>query len=415
MGQAPNILHADLDAFYASVEQLLDPSLRGKPVLVGGGVVVAASYEAKAMGVSPPMNIRRALALCPRARVVGGSFEQYSELSKQVMDICREYTPLIQQISIDEAFLDVSGSRHLMGKPGRLGADLRRRVLEETGLPISVGVARTKFLAKIASQVAKPDGMIVVPVRYELEFLHPLPVRLMWGVGPVTQAKLAEYGVETIGDLAGFPESSLGGRLGKGIARHLHALSWNRDPRGVSTGHRAKSVSSQSGFGRRDIDQDHINRVLHGLSDRVAARLRDKDRAGRTITVRIRFGDMSSITRSLTLGAPISSTEALYTAAKRLVADGLGDHPEHEQISLLAVGVSGLSYGTALQLELPLDFGTSVLTPGSEIGRRHHDLDRAVDRVRERFGKDAVAHAAGALSRDRGLVADEFRELAQKS
>lgn len=411
----PDILHVDLDAFYASVEQLLDPTLRGRPISVGGGVVMAASYEARAYGVRSGMPFSRARLLCPDLISVDGHYSEYSRLSDQVFAICEDYTPIVEKISIDEAFLDVSGSRHLLGRPGQLGADLRRRVLDETGLPISVGVARTKFLAKIASQVAKPDGMIVVPVAYELEFLHPLPVRLMWGVGPVTQGKLAEYGVETIGDLAGLPESSLGGRLGKGIARHLHALSWNRDPRGVSTGHRAKSVSSQSGFGRRDIDQDHINRVLHGLSDRVAGRLRDKDRAGRTITARIRFGDMTSITRSLTLGAPIASTEALFIAAKRLVGDGLDDHPEHDQISLLAVGVSGLSYGTALQLELPLDFGTSVLQPGSEAGRRHHDLDKAVDRVRARFGRNAVSHAAGALSKDRGLVADEFRELAQKS
>ena len=411
----PDVLHVDLDAFYASVEQLLNPDLRGKPIAVGGGVVMAASYEARAFGVRSGMPGSRARLLCPDLISVDGHFSEYSRLSGEVFAICDDFTPIVEKISIDEAFLDVSGSRHLLGKPGVIGREIRDRVLGETGLPISVGVARTKFLAKIASQVAKPDGMIVVPVRHELDFLHPLPVRLMWGVGPVTQAKLAEYGVETIGDLAGLPQSTLGGRLGRGIARHLSALSWNRDPRGVRPGHRAKSVSSQSGFGRHPIDQLFINRILHDLADRVASRLRDKDRAGKTITVRIRFGDMTSITRSVTLGAAVASTEGLYDAALDLVATGLGDHPEHDEISLLSVGTSGLTYGSALQLELPLVFDDTPLRPGSELGRKHHDLDRAVDTVRERFGRNAAGHAAAKLSPDRQSAPDEFRELAQKN
>ena len=410
----PDILHVDLDAFYASVEQLLDPKLRGKPIAVGGGVVMACSYEAKAYGIRSGMPGSRARLLCPELISVPGHFSEYSRLSDEVFSICNDYTPLIEKISIDEAFLDVSGSRHLLGRPGALGQNLRARVLTETGLPISVGVARTKFLAKIASQVAKPDGIIVVPPDHELDFLHPLPVRLMWGVGPVTQAKLAEYGVETIGDLAGFPKSTLAGRLGGGAARHLHALSWNNDPRGVRGGVRAKSVSSQSGFGRRDIDHDFINRVLHDLSDRVGSRLRNKDRAGRTITVRIRFGDMTAITRSLTLRAPVASTEALYTASRMLVRNGLDDHPEHDQVSLLAVGVSGLTVGTALQLELPLDLD-DVLRPGSETARKRFDLDKAIDGLRDRFGKAAVGTAATTLLNDHSSVAEEFRELAQKS
>ena len=411
----PDILHVDLDAFYASVEQLLNPELRGKPIAVGGGVVLAASYEARAFGVGSGMPGSRARLLCPGLISVPGHYSEYSRLSDEVFAICDDFTPIVEKISIDEAFLDVSGSRHLLGRPGVIGREIRRRVLTETGLPISVGVARTKFLAKIASQVAKPDGMIVVPVDYEMEFLHPLPVRLMWGVGPVTQGKLKEFGVETIGDLADLPQTTLGGRLGFGIARHLHALSWNRDPRGVSTSHRAKSVSSQSGFGRRAIDTEFINRVLQDLSDRVASRLRAKDRAGRTITARIRFGDMSSITRSVTLATAVASTDALYLAARKLVQTGLDDHPEHEEISLLSVGASGLRFGTALQLELPLQFDDTVLRPGSEAGRKHHDLDKAIDGLRERFGRDAVGNAANKLASDRHSVPDEFRELAQRS
>lgn len=410
-----DILHVDLDAFYASVEQLLNPELRGRPIAVGGGVVLAASYEARAFGVRSGMPGSRARLLCPGLVFVEGNFSEYSRLSDEVFSICDDFTPLIEKISIDEAFLDVSGSRHLFGKPSVMGRRIRQRVLGETGLPISVGVARTKFLAKIASQVAKPDGMIVVPVAHELAFLHPLPVRLMWGVGPVTQDKLRQYGVETIGDLAGLPESTLAGRLGGGIARHLHALSWNRDPRGVSTSRRAKSISSQSGFGRRDIDDEFINRVLHDLADRVGTRMRANERAGRTITVRLRFGDMTSITRSLTLAAPISSTGGLYGAARTLVRSGLADHPQHGQISLLSVGVSGLSVGTALQLELPLNFDDTELRPGTEASRRQHDLDRAVDALRLRFGRQAVGHAASALSPDRHSVPDEFRKLAQRS
>ena len=411
----PDILHADLDAFYASVEQMLDPTLKGKPVAVGGSVVMAASYEAKAFGVRSGMPGSRARLLCPGLINVPGHFSEYSRLSDEVFDICNDFTPVVEKMSIDEAFLDVSGSRHLFGRPGSIARSIRQRVQYETGLAISIGVARTKFLAKIGSQVAKPDGVIVVPVDYELDFLHPLPVRLMWGVGPVTQAKLAEYGVETIGDLAELPETTLGGRLGKGIAKHLSALSWNLDPRGVTPTHRAKSVSSQSGFGRRKINQTFINKILHDLADRVASRLRKKDRNGRTITVRIRFGDMTSITRSLTLNAPVSTTEALYDAALDLVAAGLGDHPEHDEISLLSVGASGLSYGTALQLELPLLFDDTRLRPGSELGRKHHALDEAIDLVRERYGRSALGHAATALSREGSGVADEFRELAQRS
>ncbi|MDX1449926.1 MAG: DNA polymerase IV, partial [Acidimicrobiia bacterium] len=240
MGGA-HILHVDLDAFYASVEQLLDPSLRGKPVLVGGGIVLAASYEARAYGISAPMNVRAALARCPQATVVTGSFGRYLEFSEQVMAICRDATPLVEQISVDEAFLDVSGTEHLLGSPRTIGAEIRRRVRTEVGLPISVGIARTKFLAKVASGQAKPDGMIEVLPEDELAWLHRLPVRVMWGVGPVTERSLAELGIGTVGDLAAIPLRALSARLGFHGAAHLHALAHNRDPRPVVTAHRGKS------------------------------------------------------------------------------------------------------------------------------------------------------------------------------
>lgn len=413
MGGA-GILHVDLDAFYASVEQMLDPSLRGKAVAVGTGVVLAASYEAKAYGVGSGMAGSVARRLCPQLIAVPGQFSEYQRLSEQVMAICEDFTPLVEQISIDEAFLDVAGSRHLFGPPGPLARRLRERVRDETGLAISVGVARTKFLAKIASQVAKPDGLVVVDPERELDFLHPLPVELMWGVGPATRTKLARYGIETIGDLAEVQAANLSTRLGPAVAAHLTALAWNRDPRPVVTRHRAKSVGSQSAIGRRVIERDLIARVLHDIADRIGRRLRTKDRAGRTITARMRFGDMTSITRSSTLSSPVSSTAAIYHTAAGLVAAGLADHPDEPEISLLGIQVSKLVVGAALQLELPLGL-RDPLRPGDERAVQVRTLDAAIDDLRDRFGKQAVGHAAVLLSPDRGSVPDEFRELAQKS
>ena len=250
MDAAATILHADLDAFYASVEQLLDPSLRGKPIAVGGGVVLAASYEAKAFGVRGGMPGRRARELCPHLIFVGGHFKEYQRLGDAAIKVLGDFTPLVERISIDEAFADVAGCTHLFGPPAAIARAIRQRVRAELGLPISVGVARTKHLAKIASQVAKPDGLVVVDPETELAFLHDLPVDLMWGVGPVTRARLAGIGVSTIGQLAATPGRSLELLLGPAAGDKLAALAWNRDPREIATHRRARSAGAQSAIGR---------------------------------------------------------------------------------------------------------------------------------------------------------------------
>lgn len=411
MSGIPTILHADLDAFYASVEQLLDPSLRGKPVLVGGGIVVAASYEAKRMGVAPPMNVRRALALCPSAVVVNGSFDQYLGLSESVMDICRDFTPRLQQISIDEAFLDVTGSVHLFGPADEIAQAIRRRVKEEVGLPISIGVARTKHLAKIASGQAKPDGLLVIGAEQETEWLHGLPVRVIWGVGPVTEAQLAERGVFTVGQLAETPRTTLTHWLGPGLGSHFHSLAWNRDPRRVVTEHRAGSVGSQSALGRGLGDMDQLGKVLLRLADRVSSRLRKNNRAGRTLTVRVRYDDMTRASRAITLPAAVASTAALHHAGLPLLADAQGT--AGRTLTLVGIAVSKLEVGGPLQLELPFDEGDSTRA-GSKIGAAHLLVDRKVDLARERFGRDSVGRASVLLGRRSGMP-DEFRELAERS
>jgi DNA polymerase IV len=413
MAERATVLHADLDSFYASVEQLLDPSLRGKAIAVGGGVVLAASYEAKAYGVRGGMPGRRAQELCPHLRFVGGHFSEYSRLADRVVGVFTDFTPFVERISIDEAFLDVAGTRHLFGSPRRIGSEIRRRVREEIGLPVSVGVARTKHLAKIASQVAKPNGLVVVEPEGELGFLHPLPVELMWGVGPVTRARLAERGITTIGELAATPGWSLERLLGTAAGSRLGALAWNRDPRGIEASRRAGSVGAQTAFGRRQADHELIHRVLRHLADRVGSRLRAKQRAGRTITVRVRFADLRSVTRSITLPAPVSSTPILATIAGELVTTALADHPEERELSLLGISVSHLASETALQLELPLDLGGGVGRPGTVTGSSRWALDRSVDRVRERFGRASVGYGSAVLGGG-GSVPDEFRELAER-
>jgi len=303
MDMTATILHADLDAFYASVEQLLDPSLRGKPIAVGGGVVLAASYEAKAFGVRGGMPGRRARELCPQLIFVGGHFKDYQRLGDAAIKVLGDFTPLVERISIDEAFADVAGCTHLFGAPAEIARTIRRRVREELGLPISVGVARTKHLAKIASQVAKPDGLVVVDPESELEFLHDLPVELMWGVGPVTKARLAESGVLTIGQLARMPGRSLERLLGPAAGEKLSALAWNRDPRQIRTHRRARSAGAQSAIGRKPAEERVFRPTLAYLADRIGGRLRAKSLAGRTVTVRVRFADLRSVTRSVTLDA----------------------------------------------------------------------------------------------------------------
>jgi DNA polymerase-4 len=407
------ILHADLDAFYASVEQLLDPSLRGKPIAVGGGVVLAASYEAKAFGVHGGMPGRQARELCPQLIFVGGHFSDYQRLGDAAIKVIGDFTPLVERISIDEAFADVAGCTHLFGTPADIAAAIRRRVRSELGLPISVGVARTKHLAKIASQVAKPDGLVVVDPDRELDFLHGLNVELMWGVGPVTKARLNAIGVETIGQLANTHAWSLTRLLGPAAGEKLAALSWNRDVRKIRTHHRAESAGAQSAIGRKPATERVIRPTLLHLADRIATRLRAKSRPGRTVTVRVRFGDLRSVTRSVTLDAPISATVMLAAFAEELVRAALADHPDETTISLLAISVSHLEEHWDLALELPLGLADEARRPGSRQGLARSAADCAVDRIRDRFGWDAIGYGSAVLGLSRS-VPDEFRKLAEK-
>ncbi len=405
------ILHCDLDAFYASVEQILDPSLAGRPVLVGGGVVVAASYEARAFGISAPMNVRRALERCPSAVVVSGSFGEYSDYSDRVMAILRDFTPLLEQISIDEAFLDVSGSTHLLGSPADIARDIRRRVKAETGLPISIGVASSKFLAKVASAAAKPDGLLVVEPADEISWLHSLPVRVIWGIGPVTETRLHDRGIKTVGELAATPVEALSRRLGPGAGHHLHALAWNRDPRPVQTSRRAKSIGAQSALGRGLTDPEELSGVLLHLADRVCTRMRKKHKVGKTFTLRVRFDDMTSASRSITFDAPLNTTAAIHRAAMSLLDDARSDHDG--KLTLVGISMSKLADEGAIQMELALDEG-DISHAGSIAADHQSEIDKQIDRARERFGRDVVGRASDLLNKDRRRVDDGFRKLAEK-
>ena len=413
MEATATILHADLDAFYASVEQLLDPSLRGKPIAVGGGVVLAASYEARVFGVRGGMPGRRARELCPQLTFVPGHFEDYQRLGDAAIEVLGDFTPLVERISIDEAFADVAGCTHLFGPPAEIAKAVRRRVRVELGLPISVGVARTKHLAKIASQVAKPDGLVVVDPEAELDFLHDLPVELMWGVGPVTSARLAEIGIITIGQLARTSRGALESLLGHAAGQKLAALAWNRDPREIETHRRARSAGAQSAIGRKPADERVYRPTLRHLADRVGTRLRAKSRLGRTVSVRVRFADLRSVTRSVTLAAPISATATLAEIAEELVRGVLADHPDEETISLLAISVSNLEEQGEVQLDLPLGLEDEKRRPGTKKGVARWTIDCAVDTIRGRFGWAAVGYASVVLEASR-LVPDAFRKLAEK-
>jgi len=410
---AATILHADLDAFYAAVEQLLAPALRGRPVAVGGGVVLAASYEAKAFGVRGGMPGRQARELCPELIFVGGHFAEYRRLGDAAIKVIGDFTPLVERISIDEAFADVRGCTHLFGSPAEIAQAIRRRVRAELGLAISVGVARTKHLAKIASQVAKPDGLAVVDPGAELAFLHDLPVELMWGVGPATRARLAEIGVTTIGQLARTPGWSLARLLGPAAGEKLAALAWNRDQREIETDRRARSAGAQSALGRRPAEERVIRPTLLHLADRIATRLRAGSKPGRTVTVRVRFADLTSVTRAVTLAAPVAATAIIAETATELVRAVLDEHPREKTISLLAIAVSHLEEQRALQLELPLGLGDEARRPGSRKGLARRAADGAVDRIRDRFGWDAIGYASVAPGTARS-VPDEFRTLAEK-
>jgi DNA polymerase-4 len=383
-----SILHADLDSFYASVEQRDDPSLRGKPVLVGGGVVLAASYEAKAYGVAGAMGGLQARRLCPHAVVVPPRFEAYTEASKRVFEIFHDITPLVEGISIDEAFLDVGGLRRLSGPPADIARRLRARVRDEAGLPISVGIARTKFLAKVASRQAKPDGLLLVPPENELAFLHPLPVEALWGVGPVTAGKLAERGIHTVGEVATLAPDALTAMIGPAAGRQLFALSHNADPRRVEVGRRRKSIGSQSAIGRGRRTPEQIDALAIAIVDRVMRRVRAAHRVGRTVVLRLRFDDFTSITRSHTLAAPTDDTAAVLGAVRGLLAT---ERPTiaDRGLTLVGVAVSDLDDDTAVQLPLPFP------RPGTDVpvAAPSAVLDATVDAVRERFGRTAIDRA----------------------
>jgi DNA polymerase-4 len=382
-----NILHADLDAFYASVEQRDDPSLRGRPVIVGAGVVLAASYEAKACGIRTAMGGHTARKLCPDAVVVSPRFSAYLEASKQVFAIFDDTTPLVEGLSIDEAFLDVRGLRRIAGTPREIAGRLKARVLAEVGLPITVGVARTKHLAKVASGVAKPDGLLVVPPDGELHFLHPLPVERLWGVGPVTSGKLHGAGIHTVGQVAGIAEEVLCEMIGRAAGRHLHALAHNRDPRRVEVGRRRRSIGSQRALGRGRRSPAELDAFLVGLIDRVARRLRKARRVFRTVVLRLRFDDFTRATRSHTLPEATDQTDAALATARALLATAM-PLIERRGITLIGVALSNLE-DTDEQLVFSFDRKTA--------------LDAVLDRVRERFGSAAITRGV-LVGRDEGLV-----------
>jgi DNA polymerase-4 len=383
------ILHADADSFYASVEQRDDPRLRGKPVIVGAGVVLAASYEAKARGVYTPMGLNRALRLCPDAVVVPPRFSAYTEASKAMFRIFDDATPLVEALSIDEAFLDVRGLERISGTPAEIAVRLRRNVRERVGLPVTVGVARTKFLAKVASGVAKPDGLLVVPPDKELAFLHPLPVEALWGVGAVTGRKLRSFGIATVGQVARMNEGDLVALVGRASGRHLHVLAHNRDPRPIHPGRRRGSIGSQRALGLRRYRLDELDSTLIALVDRVTRRMRAAGRVGRTVVLRLRFGDYSRATRSQTLLQPTAHTETILSAARGLLAAAMPDL-QRRGATLVGISVANLQNDDAVQLVLPLERGDG---PG---------LDLALDEIRRRYGNDAVTRAV-LLGRSRAL------------
>jgi DNA polymerase IV len=384
------ILHADVDAFFAAVEQRDDPDLRGRPVIVGAWVVLAASYEAKAHGVRTAMSVARARRLCPRAIVVKPRMSAYAEASKAVYRVFDDTTPLVEGLSIDEAFLDVRGLRRLSGSPTEVAERLRRAVRERVGLPITVGIARTKFLAKVASGVAKPDGLLVVPPDGELAFLHPLPVERLWGVGPVTASKLRALGLTTVGEVAQLSEAALIALLGRASGRHLHALAHNRDRRPVQVRRRRRSIGAQRALGRSPRSLDDVDAALVALVDRVARRMRAAGRVGRTVVLRLRFADFSRATRSHTLPHATANTETILVTARGLLAIA-APMIERRGITLVGVAVSNLEDGRAFQLALAIDRHSSDA------------LDAAIDEVRQRFGSSAVTRAV-LLGRGQGLT-----------
>ncbi len=390
MSGEATIIHADLDAFYASVEQRDDPRLRGRPVIVGGGVVLAASYEAKAFGVRTAMGGGQARRACPHAIVVKPRMSAYSAASKAVFEVFEQTTPLVEGISIDEAFLDVGGLRRVSGTPTEIARRLRREVRERVGLAITVGVARTKFLAKVASAVAKPDGLLVVPPDRELAFLHPLPVERLWGVGAVTSSKLHERGIRTVGEVSRLGEQALVAMVGQAAGRKLYALAHNRDPRRVQVGLRRGSIGSQSALGRRRRSSAAVDAALVAIVDRVTRRMRFAHRVGRTVVLRLRFEDFSRATRSHTLPFATAHTPTILATARVLLA-AAEPRIESEGLTLVGLAVGNLDDDRAVQLTLPFDRASGPA------------LDFALDDVRARFGNDAITRAV-LLGRDPGFT-----------
>lgn len=372
----PPILHADLDSFYASVEQRDDRRLRGRPVIVGAGVVLAASYEAKAYGVRTAMGGGRARALCPGAAVVPPRMSAYAEASRAVFAIFERTSPLVEALSIDEAFLDVRGLERISGRPVEVAARLRREVRDEVGLAITVGLASTKFLAKVASGVAKPDGLLVIPIGSELAFLHPLPVDRLWGVGRVTSARLREHGITTVRQVAALGEEELVRMLGRAAGRHLHALAGNRDPRPVRARRRRRSIGAQRALGRRARAPGEVQATLMTLVDRVARRLRAAHRECRTVVLRLRFDDYSRVTRSHTM-AEATSRNAVLLAVARALLDAARPMIQRRGLTLIGVTLTNLCDQSAIQLALAFD--------------RASELDSALDALRERFGVSAIS------------------------
>ena len=382
------ILHADVDSFFASVEQRDDPRLRGRPVIVGSGVVLAASYEAKAYGVQTAMSGGQARRLCPDAIVVPPRMSAYAEASRAMFRVFDDASPFVEGLSIDEAFLDVRGMERIAGTPTEIAVHLRRDVRERVGLPITVGIARTKFLAKVASGVAKPDGLLLVEPDRELAFLHPLPVERLWGVGPVTAGKLRERGIETVGEVARISEPTLVSMLGRASGHHLHALARNRDPRRVQ-GRRRRSVGAQRALGRAPRSPADLDATVVALVDRVTGRMRAAGRVGRTVVLRLRFGDFSRATRSRTLPRATAQTETILAAAQELLAVAM-PIVEQRGITLVGVAVANLDDDGAVQLMLPVDPYDGEA------------LDAALDAVRARFGTAAITRAV-LLGRDPGI------------
>ena len=398
MRREATILHVDMDAFFVAVEVLDNPSLAGKPVIVGGsgerGVVASCSYEARAYGIHSAMPSVRARRLCPHAIFLHGNYDRYSEYSRRIHDVFRSFTPLVEGIALDEAFLDVGGARRLFGPAPVIAHAIRDQLERDLGLSASVGVAPNKLLAKLASEAAKPHaslqgtqagaGVFVVEPGAELAFLHPLPVRALWGVGPATAKRLLRFGVVTIGDLAKVPVDTLVGALGPALGRHLHELSWARDSRPVVPVGKPKSIGHEETYARDIDDAEELHREVIRMSDAVASRLRKAGMTGRTVTLKVRYHDFSTITRSHTAGGPIDTAPAIARTAAGLL-DAVDVTPG---VRLLGVSVTNLAEGEGAQLSFDeLGDAEGLESDGWDAA------SRAIDEVRQRFGERALGPA----------------------